>query len=471
MATDVADDGNLAPVPPGAWRTLAIASAVVFMVSLEITIISLALPDIRAAFPDASDALVSWILTTYNIGVASLLLLAGRWADKAGRKKVFLVGLAFFAVGSVMATIAPSIEFLIAARGVQAVGGAIQYPAGLALVLTAFPPERRQSAIGIWGAMGALAAAVGPSFGAVLVNWLGWRSTFAINIPVAIVTLLLGRLWLKESLGEVAEGKVDGVSVPLASVGVGAIILGIVQAEQWGVGSPAQLITIAAGVVMVAGFVVRSRSHPVPLFDLALMRLRSFRIANLGMVAFTIAFFAWLVTLPTFMQDHWNWSVLKTGFAIAPGPLVAMVSSPPLGKLADRVGVAPVLMVGGAAGVVGMIMHVLFVTLEPNFFLMILMPGAFIGIAAGASFAMLVSAAMRDVPPPQFGMAGAGRTTLFQLTIAVAIAVGFGLTLGAVGAPDALDHMKRLWLVCAALYAAEFAIFALVYPRNTPGNL
>jgi len=122
---------------------------VVFMVSLEITIISLALPDIRAAFPDASDALVSWILTTYNIGVASLLLLAGRWADKAGRKKVFLVGLAFFAVGSVMATIAPSIEFLIAARGVQAVGGAIQYPAGLALVLTAFPPERRQSAIGI----------------------------------------------------------------------------------------------------------------------------------------------------------------------------------------------------------------------------------------------------------------------------------------------------------------------------------
>ncbi len=215
------------------------------MVSLEITIIALALPEIREAFPEASDSTLSWILTVYNIGVASLLLLSGWWADKAGRKKVFLIGLTFFAIGSVIASVAPTVELLIVARGIQSIGGAIQYPAGLALLLPAFPAARRQTAIGIWGAMGALAAALGPSLGALLVDALGWRSIFAINVPVAIFALIVGRIWLEESVGEVPEGRVDLIGVPLASIGVGAIILGIVQAGEWGPGSPAQLATIA----------------------------------------------------------------------------------------------------------------------------------------------------------------------------------------------------------------------------------
>ena len=216
---------SAAAIPRGAWRTLAITSAVVFMVSLEITVIALALPEIREAFPEASDSTLSWILTVYNIGVASLLLLSGWWADKSGRKKVFLIGLTFFAFGSVIAALAPNIELLIAARAIQSIGGAIQYPAGLALLLPAFPVERRQMAIGIWGAMGALAAALGPSVGAVLVNALGWRSIFGINVPVAVLAIIVGRRWLDESKGEVPEGRVDMIGVPLASLGVGAIIL------------------------------------------------------------------------------------------------------------------------------------------------------------------------------------------------------------------------------------------------------
>lgn len=463
--TPITDKQPLPAIDPAAWRTLAITSAVVFMVSLEITVISLALPQIRSAFPDASEATVSWILTSYNIGVASLLLLSGWWADKSGRKKVFLTGLAFFAVGSIIASVAPSIELLIAARVIQSIGGAIQYPAGLALLLPAFPPERRQTAIGIWGAMGALAAAIGPSLGAVLVDVFNWRATFAINVPVAIVALILGRIWLTESLGQVPSGRVDAVSVPLASVGVGAIILGIVQAEQWGPGSPAQLGLIALGVVLVAAFVLRSRTHPAPLFDLDLVRLKSYRIANVGMIAFTIAFFAWLVTLPSFIQDYWGWSVLQTGFAIAPGPLIAMIASPPLGRLADRIGPPPVLMLGGISGAIGMLITRVAVSLDPNYLLMVLLPSVFIGLAAGASFAMLVAAAMRDVPPQQFGMAGAGRTTLLQLMIAVAIAIGFGLTIGAVDAEDALDHIQRVWVVCGLMYVAEFAIFWRLYPK------
>jgi len=448
-----------------AWRTLAITSVVVFMVSLEITVIALALPEIRSAFDNPADSTISWILTTYNIGVASLLLLAGWWADKSGRKKVFLIGLSFFALGSVIAALAQSVEMLIFARAIQSIGGAIQYPAGLALLLPAFPIERRQSAIGIWGAMGALAAAVGPSFGSVLVDLFGWRSIFAINVPVALLAIVGGWFWLEEGRGEVSAERVDVIGVPLASLGVGAIILGIVQADQWGPGSPAQLLTIGLGIALFIAFIVRSRTHRAPLFDLALLKLRSFSDANLGMTAFTMAFFAWLVTLPTFLQEHWDWSVLKTGFAIAPGPLVAMLLSPIFGRIADRVGPAPLLMVGGAAGAVGMILQRTLTTLEPNFVLAVLIPSIFIGVAAGASFAMSVAAAMRDVPPPQFGMAGAGRTTIFQLAIALGIALGFALTAGDGTAADALTRNGRLWVACGGLYVVEFLVFWKRYPR------
>ena len=153
-----------------AWITLAITAAASFMVSLEITIISLALPDIRAAFPDASESALSWIITGYNIGVASLLLISGWLADRFGRKRVFLFGLAVFALGSLMAGAANSAELVIASRIVQSIGGAAQFPAGLALLLPAFPLAKRQLAIGTWGAMGGLAAAVGPSVGALLVD-------------------------------------------------------------------------------------------------------------------------------------------------------------------------------------------------------------------------------------------------------------------------------------------------------------
>lgn len=463
--------GQQAPeIPRSAWRTLTITSAVVFMVSLEITIIALALPEIREAFPDASDSTLSWILTVYNIGVASLLLLSGWWADKSGRKKVFLIGLAFFAAGSIIAAVAPTVELLIAARAIQSIGGAVQYPAGLALLLPAFPPERRQMAIGIWGAMGALAASVGPSVGAILVQSLGWRSIFGINVPVAIVAIITGRLWLEESKGEVPEGRVDVIGVPLASFGVGAVILGIVQAGEWGPGSPAQIATVVVGIVLIVAFIVRSRTHPNPLFDLNLLKLRSFSDANIGMVAFTMAFFGWLVTFPTFVQDEWGWSVLKTGFAIAPGPLIAMLTSPPLGRVADRIGPAPVLMLGGISGAIGLVLQRLVTTLEPNYLLMVLLPGAFIGLAAGCSFAMLVGAAMRDVSPAQFGMAGAGRSTMFQLAIALGIAFGFGMTLGADGSDETLAAMRRLWLACAAFYFVEFLVFWKRYPHNEPSE-
>ena len=221
----------------GARRTLFITSLVGFMVAMEITIISIARSQIAEAFPDAEAATLSWVITAYNIGVASLLLPAGWMADRFGRKKVFLWGLVAFIFGSLLSGLASSPALLIGARVVQSIGGAAQYPAGLALLLSAFPIERRMRAIGVWGAVSGLAAALAPSLGALLVEGFGWRAVFLVNVPVALLALLVGRHWLMESRGAKVSDKVDLLSVPLASLGIGALLLAMVQSGSWGLDS------------------------------------------------------------------------------------------------------------------------------------------------------------------------------------------------------------------------------------------
>lgn len=455
-------------VPRTAWLTLVVTSLVGFMVSLEITVISLARDEIARALPDASPSELSWVITAYNIGIASLLLPAGWAADRYGRRRLFLWGLGIFAVGSFASGLANSSEALIAFRILQSVGGALQFPTGLALLLTAFPLAKRQTAIGVWGAMGGLAAALGPSLGALLIDGFGWRAVFLINVPVAVGALLIGPRWLQESTGEHAPGRVDLLSVPLASLGVGSAILGIVQGSSWGWGSPSVVGSFVLAVLLIAIFVVRSSTHPVPLFDLALLRLPSYLIANLGSVLFVVAFFGWLITFPEFVQRTWGWSVLRTGFAIAPGPMLAAMISPVAGRLADRIGNAPILVVGGCSGALGALGHLVFTGAEPAYLTGVLLPGLLLGISGGCSFAMLVGASMRDIGPSRYGMAGAGRTTMFQLSIAVGVAVAISLVGSPADETAAVGALQRVWLLSAVLFAGQAALFAFVFPARPP---
>ncbi len=451
-----------------AWRTLAVTSIVGFMVSLEITVISLALPDIREAFPDATESTLSWIISGYSIGVASLLLVSGWAADRFGRKRTFLLGLGIFALGSLGSGLAPGPETLIGARIVQALGGSLQFPAGLALLLPAFPYERRQMAIGIWGAMGGLAAALGPPIGGFLVGAFGWPSVFLVNVPIAVATLVAGWFWLEESRGVDLPSRVDLISIPAASLGVGAVVLAIVQSESWGFLSARTLVTVVIGACLVAVFVVRSNRHPAPLFDLELFRLRSYWLGCLGTVAFAVGFFGFFVPFPSFLQQTWGWSTIRTGLAIVPGPIVAAVISPPVGRLADRIGNGPILAVGGLSGVLSMTLYLLLTDLEPSLLLGVVVPGLFLGVAAGCSFAMSVGATMRDVPQNRFGMGGAGRTTVFQLSVALAIALSVAI-IGDPATGDArLSALRINWAVCLAAFGLQAMIFGLLFPRGNP---
>jgi len=459
---------DLPPVGRRGWQTVVLASVVVFMVSVEITIISLAFPEIRARFPDASESTLSWIITGYSIGVASLLLIGGWLAERYGLRRAFMAGIALFGFGSLLSGLAQSPEWLIAARVVQSSGGALQYPAGLALVLVAVPRARHQLALGIWGATGALAAAAGPTLGALLVEGFGWRAVFLINVPVVVVALMVSQRLLVDGPPTSRKEGADLVSVPLASLGVGAMILGIVQGQSWGWTSVSTLGVFTLSVLLVAAFVLRSHRHPAPLFDLGLFKLRTFTVANIAAVFFSIGFFSWLVTLPTLIQGLWGWSVLKTGFAIAPGPFLSFLIAPQAGRLADRIGNRPLLVVSGASGAIGLLLFSWQIGAEPEYWTAMFLPSMFIGIAAGTGFSQLAGGAMRDVAPNQYAMAGAGRSTIFQLGVAMAIAIGLAVV-GRPATPAAtLDAYDDVWLVGAVCYAAMACSVALFYPGRKP---
>ena len=181
------------------WKVLAVTAVAVFMGFLDVTIVNVAFPDIERDFTEASRADLSWVLNAYNIVFAALLVPAGRLADLLGRRRMFLIGVAAFVAASALCGLAPSPEWLVGARVVQAAAGAILVPTSLALLLPEFPPERRATAVAIWSATGAVAAALGPSLGGVLVDQAGWRWVFFLNVPIGLAALVPARRVLHEA--------------------------------------------------------------------------------------------------------------------------------------------------------------------------------------------------------------------------------------------------------------------------------
>ena len=210
---------------PREWKVLLLSSLAVFMVFLDVTIVNIAFPAIRRTFSDTSLSSLSWVLNAYNVIVAALLVPAGRIADRLGRRRVFFVGLFLFLLGSVASGAAPSATALIAARVVQAVGGAALVPASLGLVLEEFPAERRARATSVWAAAGAVAAAAGPSLGGVLVESTSWRWAFFVNLVIAVGMLRAPRL-LRETRDSDRRRTPDLIGAAMLAVAVGALARG-----------------------------------------------------------------------------------------------------------------------------------------------------------------------------------------------------------------------------------------------------
>ena len=453
-------------VPARAWRVLGVAAVGVFVVFLDATVVNIAFPALTAQFPDVTRAGLSWVLNAYAVVVGALLVTTGRLADDLGRRRVFLAGLGVFAAASALCGLAPSVPLLVAARAVQAVGAALLLPASLALVLPEFPASRRSTAVGLWGAAGAVAAAAGPTLGALLVEGPGWRWVFLVNVPVCAAAAVVGRRVLVEARGPVS-GPPDLLGVLLVATVFGLLSLGLVQGEQWGWASPGVLGAFAGALVAAPLLVVRALRHPSPVLPVRLFAVRTFALATLGTVLFATAFFAMILCNVLFLTGVWGWSVLRTAVAVLPSPLLAAVVAPLAGRLADRYGFR-VVVVPGALAMVGAQLWFLSRTGPAPSYVADFLPGSVLaGLAIGLAFSALGAAGAQALPPAQFGAGSAVGATARQLGAVVGVALLVAV-LGEPGLGETLGAFHRAWGVLAVIAAACAVVGLGLGPARRP---
>jgi EmrB/QacA subfamily drug resistance transporter len=445
------------------WKVLLVTSVAVFMGFLDVTIVNIAFPDIERSFPSSSLAGLSWILNAYNIVFAALLVPAGRLADRVGRRRMFLAGISTFLAASVACGLAPSVEVLVAARVVQAAGAAILVPTSLGLLLPEFPLEQRATATALWGATGAVAAATGPSLGGVLVDATSWRWVFFVNLAIGLPALVPARRLLRETREEHPGPLPDAVGAALLVAGVALLSLGIVKGQDWGWGGGRVIGVLVAGALVLAAFVARSARHPAPVVELGLLRVRSFAVANVGVFLFALGFYALLLANILFLTSVWHWSVLKAGVAVTPGPLMAALSAPIGGRLADRYGQRVIALPGGLLFAAGCALFAASTGATPHYATEILPWMLLTGSGVGLSFAAWGSAAVAELPPSRFATGSAISSTSRQIGAVLGIAILVAV-LGNPRPEDAVATFHTAWQLMA-LASATAGLTALALGR------
>ncbi len=347
----------------------------------------------------------------------------------------------------------------MAARVLQAIGGAALVPSSLALVLRATPRARIPVALAVWGATGAVAGAVGPTLGAALVEAGGWRWVFVINLPVGIATVVLGRRILQESRDPSVRFPAPAGVALLVAASV-LVTLGLVRGEDWGWASVGVVGCVAAGVVLLGAFVAHQRRTDRPTVDLALFAIPNYRWANAATMAFGIAFTAMFLSSILFLTTVWGWSILKAGFGVAPGPLIVAVLAPFLGRLAARVGQRPLLVLGGALYAIGGLLRLLLLDAEVAYVRDYLPSMLFTGLGVALCLPQLSSVVGQSLPPDRLGVGGAVNQAVRQFAGTLGVALTIGLTADAVGPVGLVAGFDRVWwvIVVGGLLTAVLAL-------------
>lgn len=452
-------------IPRRAWYALLLTSFGQFFVIFDSSVLNVAFPSIEADFKNVARTTLAWALTSYSIGTASLLLLAGRIADLFGRKKVFLTGISVFAIGSLAAGLAPNVGLLITARSVQSIGGALMIPTSIALALPEFPPERRSLAVGVWGSIAALAGGLGPPLGAAVIELGGWRWIFFINVPVVAVVVILGRKVLRESKGQSTGVRLDMVSVPLGTIALATLTLGVLEGHTWGWTSPAVLGCFATTIVALSYVVYRSGHHAEPLLDLSLFKHRRFTSASLSTFAFNLPVSGFWFTAPLFTQTVWHWSVLKSGAAIMPTPVVIFLTATVSGRYADRGWIKPIIGSGMLMCAVAIGGLWIFLEQEPNYWAHYLPFALLYGVGLGLAWSTLTGAALIGIDHEKFGVANGTNLTFRTIGGTMGVAMVIAVS-GAAGVKGSAEAFHKVWLALGLWLALTFIFFMVAYPAK-----
>ena len=430
---------------PASRLPLLLACGGSFLAFIDVTIANLAVPSLAVDYPDAGLDTLSWVVSLYAVAFAAALAPLGRLADVLGRRILFVGGVSVFTAASLAAALAPSVEVLLLARGIQAVGAAAMIPSSLGIVLAHSAPERRVAALGLWTASASVAAVAGPVIGGVLVELTDWRALFLVNVPFGVV---LAGAALRLPTGDRQGGRMPDLTGSLVLGGaVGLVVLAVTEGEDWGWGSPAVIGSLVVGVLCLAAVVLRSRRHPVPALEVSLWRHPTYATANLVSVLFGIALYSWLLVTTIFLIEVWGYSTLEAGLAVTPGAAASAVVSIGLSRSRRRPSARALVLLGSVAlGASGFLLG-LGVPAEPSYLLWMVPAGLLGGAGTGAVSVGVSSAASLSAPPASF--AAATGLNMAARQVGGGLGVGVMVALLAAAGTDPVAGPRSVYLMSA----------------------
>jgi EmrB/QacA subfamily drug resistance transporter len=457
--------------PAGRWVLLAtvLGSSLAF---IDSTVVNIALPAIGQDL-HSNAAGLQWTINGYALSLASLILLGGSLGDRYGRRRLFLVGVGWFAAASLLCGLAPNIETLIAARVLQGIGGALLTPGALAILEASFVREDRSKAIGAWSGLGGIGGALGPFLGGWLVEIGSWRYIFLINVPLALVVLWVAARHVPESRNPAAARELDVTGVLTGAVGLGGLTYGFTAWPAHGPGDPAVLISLAVGVAGLVAFVAAERRSAHPMLPLTIFRSRAFSGANL--VTFLVyaanggVFFLFVINL----QVVAGYAPLTSGIAMLPVTALMLVLSARAGGLAQRIG-PRIPMTVGPLVCAGALVLMAMIGADASYWTDVLPAVIIFGLGLSLLVAPLTATALGSLDDAHAGIASGVNNAVARAAGLLAVAIlPLAAGLGAGNLTDAADlHpvYRTTMLICAGLMVGGAALAFLLVPTRLPAH-
>jgi EmrB/QacA subfamily drug resistance transporter len=443
--------------------TFVVTTVALFMVVLDNLVVSTALPVIRVDL-GASIEELEWTVNAYTLTFAAFLLTGAALGDRFGRKRLFMIGLGIFTAASAAAALAPSVDWLIAARAAQGIGGAIVTPLTLTLLSAAVPAGRRGAALGVWSGVAGLAVASGPLVGGAVVEGLSWQWIFWLNVPIGLALLPLATR-LTESYGP--DKALDLPGLGLASTGLLALVWGLVNGNGHGWSSPEILAALAAGAGLLVAFAAWERRATEPMLPMRFFRNRAFSAANSASLFMYFGMFGSIFLLTQFFQTAQGFSPLESGLRVLPWTAMPLLVAPIAGALSDRIGGRPFLVIGLSLQAIGLA-WIASVSTATTGYVSLIGPFVISGIGMGMFFAPVANIVLSAVRRVEEGKASGANNAIREVggVLGVAVLASIFASEGGYATPETFVDglVPALWV--GAIVVAAGAVVSLLIPRK-----